>query len=81
MNDMAALLLACYFLPTLAAIFNNGASLSDKFAALILNVMFGWTIIGWFVVFCYATSDHKGRARVRQAQANFYLREEANAKR
>lgn len=73
----AALLIALYFFPTLAALCNGGARLGDKLAAFILNLMLGWTVIGWFVVFCYATSNHKGAARVRQAKADFYLREDA----
>ena len=74
---VAALLLTLYFFPTLAALCNGGASVSDRLAAFILNVMLGWTVIGWFIVFCYATSNHKGAARVRQAKADFYLREDA----
>jgi Superinfection immunity protein len=75
--DAGSLLIALYFLPALAGLLNGGASVGDKLAAFVLNVMFGWTVVGWFVVFCYATSDHKGAARLRQAQANFYLREDA----
>jgi hypothetical protein len=75
--EPTSILISLYFLPTLAALLNGGASLSDKLAAFLLNVMLGWTVIGWFFVFCYATADHKGAARVRRAKANFYLREEA----
>ena len=74
------LLLALYFWPTLAALFNKGASPSDKLAAFVLNVMLGWTVIGWFFVYCFATANHKGQARVRQAQANFYLREDEKSR-
>ena len=75
--DTAALLIAVYFFPTMLALLNGGASASDKLAAFVLNVILGWTVIGWFVVFCYATSNHKSAARIRRAKANFYLREEA----
>ncbi len=77
MNAATLLLIALYFLPTLAAIFNHGAGMGDKLAAFILNVMLGWTVVGWLFAYCYATSDHKGRARIRRARANFYLREDA----
>jgi Superinfection immunity protein len=68
---------ALYFWPTLAALFNKGASPSDRLAAFAGNLFLGWTVIGWFFVYCFATANHKGRARVRQAQADFYLREDA----
>jgi hypothetical protein len=75
--NITELLLALYFLPTLVALCNQGASLGDKLAALILNVMLGWTVIGWFFVYCFASANHKGRAEVQRATANFYLRADA----
>jgi hypothetical protein len=76
-NGPFLMIVFLYFWPTVAAIMNSGATFSDKLAAFVLNAMFGWTVIGWFFVYCYATSNHKGIAMERQAKANFYLREAA----
>jgi hypothetical protein len=75
-NGPFVMMAALYFWPTLAALFNHGASPSDKLAAFVGNLLLGWTVVGWLFVYCYATANHKGRARVRKAQADFYLRED-----
>jgi hypothetical protein len=75
--ETTTLLIAAYLFPTIVALLNSGCTVSDKLATFVLNVMCGWTIIGWIVVYCFASSNHKGAARLRRAKANFYLREDA----
>lgn len=44
------LLLILYFLPTIIAILNRRPAGS----ILILNTLFGWTIVGWVIAFILA---------------------------
>lgn len=44
------LLLILYFIPTIIAILNR----KNAGAILILNTLFGWTIIGWVAAFILA---------------------------
>jgi len=70
------LVIVLYFFPTVCALANSGAGWSEKFAAFSVNLMFGWTIIGWFLALSYGSANHKAEARIAKAKANFYLREE-----
>jgi len=69
--------LPLYFLPTIIAVKRKEARLFGWFC---LNLMVGWTAIGWFVLLLMASIDFEKEERARQAQENFYLREDAKYK-
>lgn len=54
------IVLLCYFLPTIAGIRKRNAS-----AIFILNLLLGWSIIGWVIALVWAmtkdTEHHAGR--------------------
>ena len=70
------ILLCVYFTPTLVVLCNDGAPWDKKAAIFFLNLVFGWTILGLIIVCGLAQVDYKGAARVANARANFYLRED-----
>jgi hypothetical protein len=43
-----------YFAPTIAA-FVRGTP--NRWLTLVLNVLFGWTLVGWLVLFFWACSE------------------------
>lgn len=45
------LVLILYMLPTLIAFARD---IPARHLILVLNIIFGWTLIGWFVVFLWA---------------------------
>ena len=49
-------LVALYFLPTIVARSNKH---SKKGAILLLNILVGWTLIGWIACFIWASIDNK----------------------
>lgn len=46
-------LLACYFLPTLVAALRGKIGSGGVF---FVNLLLGWTVVGWFVAFIWACS-------------------------
>ena len=51
-----ALLIALYFVPAICA-FNRDSKNSG--AILVLNILFGWTLIGWVACFIWAFASDK----------------------
>jgi Superinfection immunity protein len=75
-----SVILGGYFAPTILCLFNGKATWNDAGHLFMLNLLFGWTGIGWFLLVMLATVDFKQRhinRQAKQAEANFYLREEA----
>jgi hypothetical protein len=72
------LLLALYMTPTILAILNKSAAWSCCF---FVNLLFGWTFIGWIIAIVLAAGPTKAQVahknRVRRARDEFYLREDS----
>ncbi len=49
-----AVLAFLYFLPTILAVRRG----HDIFPILVLNLFFGWTVIGWFAMLLWAVCSH-----------------------
>ena len=47
--------LACYFLPTIVACMRDRAIGAG--AVFLVNLLLGWTVVGWFVSFIWACRD------------------------
>lgn len=56
MNTIWGLLLVCslYFIPTVIAFRRNHGKIV---AIYLINIMLGWTVIGWFLVLFWACVD------------------------
>ena len=52
------ILLALYFIPSIIALMRSH---KDMPAIAAINILLGWTFIGWFVSFIWSLSDPKGR--------------------
>jgi len=50
------LFLFIYFIPTLLAL---GSKKDNFFAIMLLNLLLGWTLIGWFVALIWAATKDK----------------------
>lgn len=76
---MSVLLLgSIYFMPTIVAVWQRSAAWPLVF---VINLFFGWTLIGWVagIVIAGSAPDKKQLARqqkVNQARDEFYLREQ-----
>lgn len=52
--------LVMYFLPTLIAMLRGH---DNTFAIFLTNLVFGWTVIGWFIAFIWSfTAIRRARA-------------------
>jgi len=51
-------LILCYFIPTVIALLRKH---KDAPAIAAINILLGWSFIGWFVSFIWALSDPRGR--------------------
>lgn len=61
MGALAALILVAYFLPTIIAWYRRGVKgriSTDRFCGTVLvNLLLGWTVVGWIIAFAMAASD------------------------
>lgn len=74
-------ILSClYFFPTLIVLHNKHASADDRLGVAVVNLLFGWSGIGWIVAATLAQVDYENGRKVKQARDNFYLREEERFK-
>jgi hypothetical protein len=64
-----ALLIISYWFPTLLAFHWRHR---DRTAILIVNCLFGWTIIGWIVTLIWACTDNREAAPRTHLQARSY---------
>lgn len=51
-------LLVCYFIPAIIAVSRGH---KDVVGIIALNILLGWTVLGWIVAFVWSVSDAKGR--------------------
>lgn len=56
-----------YFLPTIVAWGNNNIS-----TVVIINLFFGWTLIGWVVALVFAFSDSKPAVIIQNEKPGKY---------
>ncbi|MHC5539494.1 superinfection immunity protein [Singulisphaera rosea] len=75
-----------YFAPTIFAALNRRAAWADVGHIFLINLVLGWTVIGYLFALGLSLLDfeqirrnNERKARVREAQAEFYLREQAKA--
>lgn len=59
--------LAIYFAPFIMAICRDHASLGTL---LVVNLLLGWTVVGWIVALIWAASGQSTRDRQEQREAN-----------
>lgn len=75
-NPFVLTVLVIYFVPTIFAFHNNSAAWAT---CLGVNILFGWTFIGWIVAMILAYRPSKEQIayqrRVKKARDEFYLRE------
>ena len=48
----------CYFIPTIIAVLRKH---KDAPAIAAINILLGWSVVGWFVSFIWSLSDPRGR--------------------
>ena len=58
--------LACYFLPTLIACMRGKANGTG--GVFFVNLLLGWTVVGWFVSFIWACSGETSADMRRKEQ-------------
>jgi hypothetical protein len=80
-NPIVLALLIIYFVPTILAMWNKSAG---WVACFWVNLLFGWTLIGWIIAIIFASCPTKEqlayRAKVKKAKDDFFLREAEKAK-
>jgi hypothetical protein len=54
--------LSLYLLPSIEA---DARGHSDAFAITAVNILLGWTIVGWFAARAWSRSQHEGRVLAR----------------
>ena len=52
---------AMYFLPTIIGFMRGHAS---KWAIFLVNLFFGWSVIGWFIAFIWSVANKGGSQNV-----------------
>lgn len=62
---MVAIAVAAYFLPTMVALSRNHHNMS---ALAALNLLLGWTLIGWVAALVWALSNHPEPAAAAPAE-------------
>lgn len=70
------IILSFYFAPTLVSLCNKQATWQDRGGIFAINLFLGWTILGYLIAAGMAQLNFKDNARIREAEANFYLRED-----
>ena len=70
---LVAFLIAFYFLPTIVAACRRHLSTG---AIIVLNILLGWTFLGWVIALVWACSSNTRRNRIETAQvtANVMVR-------
>ncbi|QQG32320.1 immunity to superinfection protein [Citrobacter phage CkP1] len=53
---MSIILLIAYFIPTIMALVRSHNS---KLAIIVVNILFGWTVIGWIWAFIWSLTGNK----------------------
>ena len=60
-----------YFLPTCIAMIRG----KEQGSVFVLNLIVGWTVVGWFVAFIWACSGRTGWNRRREKKRRRELRD------
>ncbi|MFF1649814.1 superinfection immunity protein [Streptomyces sp. NPDC058240] len=57
---VAVLLILAYFVPTFVAF---GRGMANRGTVLVINLLLGWTVIGWIVALAMAAGSNQSAAR------------------
>jgi len=57
------IVIACYLIPTIIGVLRHHKDLP---AIAVVNILFGWSVVGWFISFIWSLADPAGRGRGTQ---------------
>src|SRR5579885_124847 len=64
---LVILFIACYLIPTIIAFLRHH---KDAPAIAAINILLGWSVVGWFVSFIWALADPRGRSATQTVVVN-----------
>ena len=56
-------LVGLYFVPTMVALFRHA---KHSAAIVVINLLLGWTVVGWLVAFVWSCTSEKGASNAER---------------